>query len=138
MIVHVTDLALIENMWPTLAPIFARATRLSSGCYEPDDVLADIRNGAAQLWVEWDNDLRQVDAAMSTSIHIYPRRKSVRVNFIAGKNMRRWFEEFAAAVENFARQEGAHFIEGHYRKGWGRVWKGCRENGVGFYKDMTP
>lgn len=136
MIVHVTDLALVKRMWPALAPMFARVTRHTNGCYEPEDVLAEILSGQQQLWVAWDGAPGEVAAAMTTSITNYPRRKAVRVVYIAGAKMQTWLDAFVLEVEKFAAREGATLIEGFFRKGWGRVWPGARECGVGLVKEI--
>jgi hypothetical protein len=127
---------MIDKLWPTVAPMFERLTRESSGCYEPDDVLAEIKAGEQQLWVAWDEVRLRVDAVMTTSIRTYPRRKSIRIIYIVGDRMRHWFSEFEVQAEAFGRREGATLLEGFGRKGWLRLWSGVRLTGVGYSKEI--
>lgn len=126
-----------QAKWPDLAPFFAKVTRHTNGCYEPDDVLADILKGEQLLWVAWDQATNTLDAVMTTRLVDYPRRKICQVIFIAGAQMGRWLSEFQETVEQYAREHGATGLEGHLRRGWVRVWNGCRERGVSLFKDLT-
>lgn len=135
MIVHVTDLALVEAMWPVVGPMLAPAVSLSNGCYEVDDVLAELRTGQQQLWVDW-VDGQTVNAAMTTMFDQYPRKKTLKVVFVGGRKMKKWLPEFISLVEAFARKNGADLLEGFFRKGWVKVWPGARISGVGLVKEL--
>lgn len=134
MIVRVTDKSHVERLWPTVAPLLALAVGLSNGCYEMDDVLADLMGGKQELWVALDED--RVVAAMTTMFDQYPRKKTLKVVFIGGKKMKKWLAEFRELVEFHAWQNGASMIEGFFREGWVRVWPGARISGVGLVKDL--
>lgn len=125
-----------EARWSLLAPFFAKVTRHTNGCYEPDDVLADILKGEQLLWVAWDEERNAVDAVMTTRLVDYPRRKVCSIPYIAGARMRRWIKEFQTTVEDYARNQGATGIEGGFRRGWGRVC-GMREFGVMLFKELN-
>lgn len=137
MIVHVTDGALIERMWPALELLFAKVTPSTNGCYEPVDILHAIQRREQQLWVAWDEATDTLDAAMTTAILRHPRRTACQVKYVAGSNMRRWKDEFVKAVERFARAEGATLLEGFFRPGWARAWPGAATHGVGLVKELA-
>lgn len=135
MIVHVTDLALAESMWPIVGPMLAPAVALSNGCYEVEDVLADLRTGHQQLWVDW-VDGQTINAAMTTMFDQYPRKKTLKVVFVGGRKMKKWLPEFIGLVEAYARKNGADMLEGFFRAGWVKVWPGARISGVGLVKEL--
>lgn len=137
MIVHVTDTALVDSMWPTLEPMFARLTRQSHGCVETSDVLDEIKAGTQQLWVEWDAGASKLLAAMTTTIRVYPRRKAVCVIYVVGTGLKHWLPAFREEVERFALKQDITLLQGFFRRGWARVWPGCREDGVCLFKELV-
>jgi hypothetical protein len=137
LIVHVTDLQLAERMWSTIAPLLKPAVDCSSGCYEVDDVLDDIRAGKQELWVDCEPDnVRQINAAMTTMFDQYPQKKTLKVVFVGGRRMKKWLPEFIQLVEQYAKRSGAQMLEGFFRPGWARAWPGARISGVGLVKDL--
>jgi len=126
-----------KEKWHELAPFFAKVTCHTNGCYEPDDVLADILKGEQLLWVAWNERALAVDAVMTTRLVEYPRRTVCHVIYIAGGHMQRWLREFQETVEQYACEQGASGLEGGFRRGWVRAWEGCREVGTMLFKDLT-
>lgn len=125
-----------QAKWADLAPLFEKATRLTNGCYAPDDILAGILKGEMLLWIAWDQPTNTLDAVMITRLVDYPRRTICSVPYISGTRMHRWIKEFRETVEDYARKAGATGIEGAFRRGWGRMC-GMREIGVLLFKDLT-
>lgn len=125
------------KIWALVEPLLAPAVKHTNGCYEMSDILKGIEDGFTQLWISYDEPSNTIDAAMTTSIQIYPRRTSIRIGFIGGKNMRRWLKDFVTAAEAFGRSHGATLVEGYFRKGWARVWPGARIHGAWHIKDMA-
>lgn len=122
-------------MWPAVARLLAPAVEATNGCYEIGDVLGELKTGRQQLWVDWEEG-QKINAAMTTAIGVYPRKKSLRVIFIGGSKMRKWLPEFRDLIEKNARSNGATMIEGFFREGWVRVWPGARVSGVGLVKEL--
>lgn len=122
-------------MWPTVGPLLAKAVSFSNGCYELDDVWADIESGKQHLWVDWQEG-QIINAAMTTMFDQYPRKKTLKVVFVGGSRMKSWFPEFRQLVEAFARKHGAVMLEGFFRAGWSRIWPGARISGVGLIKEL--
>jgi hypothetical protein len=130
-------MALVESMWPVIGPMLEKAVKHSSGCYELEDVLAEIKTGQQQLWVAWDDDAKRVDAAMTTMFDQYPRKKTLKVVFVGGTRMKTWLKEFIELVEQHAKNNGAVMLEGFFRGGWAKVWPGARISGVGLVKELA-
>jgi len=136
MIVRITpDWAV--KMWPTVEPLLAPAVAETLGCFETPDILRDILNGNVQLWTAADPDTKSICAAMTTQIHTYPRRKSLRVEFIGGTRLHFWAKDFCAVLDDFARENGITLMEGAFRRGWVRMWPGSREHGVSLVKELV-
>lgn len=123
------------KIWPTVEPMLARATAETLGCFETPDLLRGILNGNMQLWVAADES--GVHAAMTTQIHRYPRRSSLRVEFIGGTRLKAWAKEFCEALDAFARENNITLMEGAFRRGWLRMWPGSREHGVSLVKELA-
>jgi hypothetical protein len=136
LIVQVTR-DLVPFLWPALEPLFAKVTKETHGCYEPDDVRDEILRGEQTLWVAYDPERNAIDAAMTTVLQAYPRRTSCRVLYVSGTRMKTWIGEFVKTIEQYARFHGATLLEGSFRRGWARVWPGAHEHGVSLYKDLT-
>lgn len=126
-----------QAKWADLAPFFAKVPQHTNGCYEPDDILADLLKGEQVLWVAWDNDQKRVDAVMTTRLAEFPRRKICEVIFVYGSRMATWLTEFVTTVEQYAQEQGATGLAGSFRRGWLRVWPGCREHGTVLFKDLV-
>lgn len=125
-------------MWPALRPLFEKIIPSTNGCYEVDDVLTDILEKRQELWVSVDeNNPKDVQAAMTTSFEQYPRKKCIKIHFIAGGHMRKWKDDFIAAFEEYAKKNGAAFAAGEFREGWVRMWPGSRIHGVTIIKDLA-
>lgn len=136
MIVRITpDWAV--KLWPIVEPMLAPAVAETLGCFETADILHGILNGNIQLWVAADADQKTIYAAMTTQIHTYPRRKSLRVEFIGGTRLRAWAKDFCKALDDFARENSITLMEGAFRRGWVRMWPGSREHGVSLVKELT-
>ncbi len=123
-------------MWPVVGPLLEPAVKCSHGCYELDDVLADIKAGKQALWVDWEGG-QHINAAMTTMFDQYPRKKTLKVVFVGGRHMKKWLPEFRSLVEAHAKRNGADAVEGFFRKGWVKVWPGARITGVGLVKELV-
>lgn len=123
-------------MWSSIEPLFKRVTDETNGCYAPADVLLEILKGDQSLWVSWDEERQSIDAVMTMAIVNYPRRKTCKVIYISGSNMRAWRKEFMEISERYARDMGATAMEGGFRRGWAKV-AGYRETGVSLFKELA-
>ncbi len=125
-------------LWPQVKPLIVRVLDLDRvGRYQPIDILNSLLAGTTRLWVSWNPDEKEVEAAVVTEIIQYPRAKEFRIWIVAGRNMRAWAYEGRDMVEAFARAQGCTVITGAFRRGWLRIGgEGWRETGVTLEKAL--
>lgn len=136
MIVHVPR-EHVALLWPALEPLMRKVTVRTNGCYEPEDVKAELSRGEQTLWVVYDQTRNGIDAAMVTKFVDYPRKTILFVTYISGSRMKEWWDEWVALSERWAREHGAAQVEGCGRKGWLRKWPGAQECGTLMIKALT-
>ena len=127
----------VGALWPHVRGYLADAlARDRAGRYLPADVLHEILHGRVKLWIEWNNETGQVDAAVITEIINYPQLRELRIWLVGGRNMTTWAKPALAMVEDFARAEGCRLVSGGLRKGWARIG-GYRISGVTLEKRLA-
>lgn len=91
--------------------------------------------------MSWDEETKDVEAAVITEIVRYPRLNELRIWLIGGRNMAAWAKEGLEMVEAFARANGCAFATGYMRRGWLRVGNaatgGWSETGVTLEKRLS-
>ena len=128
------------QVWPSVRGFIAAALdREGSARYVPADVLELVLGNKARLWVSWNPDKHEIEAAAVTDIIVFPRGiKELRIWLVGGRNMRAWVEEMRDMIEAYARANGCTYLSGSMRKGWIRVGgEGWRQSGVTFEKRLT-
>ena len=123
-------------MWPRVRTFIASALALDPvGRYHSEDVLDGLLKATLRLWISWDDEKREVEAAGVTEIIDYPHARELRIWLVGGRNMRRWGRPFAELLEQFARDMGCVVMTGGLRRGWVRVaGPGWHETGWTFEK----
>lgn len=108
--------AQIEQWWPLIEPLVAKALKYADGKYAPENVLEGLKARQYQLWMA-----NVLDAICVTQIINYPQKRVCIVFLAAGKNMHRWVNEMDETISAWARERGCKSIEMHGRPGWERV-----------------
>lgn len=85
--------------------------------YRIEDVLRALLNATMQLWISWDDEAQQVEAAVVTEIIQYPRARDLNVFIIGGRNIWRWRKPMLELLRWFARDMGCANIRGAGREG---------------------
>jgi hypothetical protein len=122
--VRTPPLAEILRRWSAVEPMLRRATARTQGCYEPEDVLAQICTGrCTMLFIERGSELVAVAV---TEVRDFPRKRVLDVGFIGAKpgadtGVREWAPILTAALNDMARAVGATMLSGCGRIGWARV-----------------
>lgn len=122
--VRVPEIREILRRWSEIEPQLQRATARTQGCYEPEDVLAQICTGrCTMLFVEHGSALVAVAVA---EVRDFPRRRVLDVGFIGGRKgndtgVTEWAPILTAKLEEMARAVGATMLSGCGRIGWARV-----------------
>jgi hypothetical protein len=125
-------LAEILERWKEIAGMLRRATVRTNGCFEPEDVLAQICGGrCTMLFVERGSALQAVAV---TEIRDFPRKRVLDVGFIGGQagsdtGVAVWAPLLTEHLNTMARAVGATLLSGCGRIGWARV-AGFRLNGA--------
>lgn len=109
----------IDAIWPHVEGMLENAiTRAADGKYLAEDVLEMLRAKEMQLWLGYDQEGAAL--AVVTQILIYPRKRSLLLFAVAGRNgrMKKHWWRFLPLLEAFAREKDCQSIEGYGRKGW--------------------
>jgi hypothetical protein len=110
----------LDVVWDEVVPLIEAALKYSEGEVIPEDLVKPIKIGKMQLWVAMFKG--SVIAAMITEIVMYPRKRTLRVITIAGKDghgMSKWYG-FLPMVEGFALSNNCSSLEAWTRKGMAR------------------
>ena len=107
----------LDVVWDEVVPLIEAALKYSEGEVIPEDLVKPIKIGKMQLWIAMFKG--SVIAAMITEIVVYPRKRTLRVITIAGKDghgMSKWYG-FLPLVEGFALSNNCSSLEAWTRKG---------------------
>ena len=110
----------VSYLAPYVAPLIERAiengpVRLES----TEDVLRSVASGVAGLLIVRCGN--EIDGIMVVSVAVHPDHQVLRVVYVAGKHMARWFDVAQIALMDLARERGCQAIEASTsRQGWGR------------------
>jgi hypothetical protein len=96
-----------------------------SGLFEPEDLIADIRNRDRQLWLAVDDRVRAVCLTLVNE----DRLKSVSVTHCAGDGMGEW-AYMLGLIQDWARAIGSKRFEVICRPGWERILKDVKKSHV--------
>lgn len=110
-------LALLDQLWPRLAPLIEQARAYSCGEYELDDIRALIAARKAQLWAAVDSD--GIQGAMVTRVLEYPRFRALNVMYLAARDFDQRLHS-QPEIEAYARRQGCSEIHITGRAGWVR------------------
>tara|TARA_R100001086_G_scaffold140487_1_gene73783 strand:+ start:73 stop:498 length:426 start_codon:yes stop_codon:yes gene_type:complete len=100
-----------------------KALKFSGNHYNLDDVLKQLYEGKAQLWILW-NDKRKTkyQGCIVTRILQRPNTKSLNLFIVTGKDRKLW-QDSITVFEDYAKQEGCSHLETYARPGWSRILK---------------
>lgn len=130
---------LINQLWPKVEPLLAKATEISEGRYEIDDLHDKLINEDDwHLWCVYEPDLTVVAAITSTFTH-YPQGLALHGQFLGGDRLHDWQDMFCEMFDRWARDHGAKFIEFTGRAGWVRPLQrnGYRPVFTIYQRDLT-
>jgi hypothetical protein len=132
-VVRLPPLEELVERWYVVAPLLKRATDRTR-CYEPIDLLRMAMAGQAAIWLCESED--GIDAALVTTLQVYPRRRVLEIMFAGGTNMKAWLKPMIATLDEHARQLGCQQIAGSGRAGWARAWGGKLTGDVIIARDL--
>ncbi len=109
----------VPDFWGQARGCLQRTIEQDQGKIQFTHVLDYLVAGEWQLWAI--KEQGSWLAAATTSIEDYPRYKTLAINLVGGRHMRRWLPDFAKAMEAFGRAQGCATLEGYGREAWGRA-----------------
>jgi|TARA_R110000764_G_scaffold74497_1_gene151084 hypothetical protein len=111
----------IADYWGIAGPLIELAQRRYSHEYGLEDVRKALDDGRAILWmVQVDGEFM---AAMTTTEDNQPRRRTLLIELLGGKNADIWAETLIDELARVGRAAGYDAIETKARLGWMRLAK---------------
>lgn len=107
-----------KKIWPKVEPFLVSAMMKWLPLYRSSDLLDNVQEDKMQLWIITDNKEEKLYGAGLTQIHAYPLAKLLNVFLLGGKDMKKWKNDFPAAVELFAKSQGCEYLQAIGRRGW--------------------
>ena len=100
-----------------------KALKFSGNHYNLDDVLKQLYEGKAQLWILW-NDKRKTkyQGCIVSKILERPNTKSLNLFIVTGQDRKLWQDKITT-IEDFAKEKGCSHLETYARPGWSRILK---------------
>ena len=100
-----------------------KALKFSGNHYNLDDVLKQLYEGKAQLWILW-NDKRKTkyQGCIVSKILERPNTKSLNLFIVTGQDRKLWQDKINI-IEDYAKQKGCSHLETYARPGWSRILK---------------
>lgn len=111
--VNTSDVPFQWSMW---AQFIAKAQQRYEKDYGISDVYDALALGKAQLWGIYVDG--QPEAAMTTSIQVFPRRKTLLIELVGGSKAKIWASDVIDQLGKAAQAVGVEAIEGRARFGW--------------------
>jgi hypothetical protein len=100
-----------------------KALKFSGNHYNLNDVLKQLYEGKAQLWILW-NDKRKTkyQGCIVSKILERPNTKSLNLFIVTGQDRKLWQDKINI-LEDYAKQQGCSHLETYARPGWSRILK---------------
>ena len=100
-----------------------KALKFSGNHYNLDDVLKQLYEGKAQLWILW-NDKRKTkyQGCIVSKILERPNTKSLNLFIVTGQDRKLWQDKINI-LEDYAKQQECSHLETSARPGWSRILK---------------
>jgi len=106
---------LVMKVWRKVEPLLERVVNPQTG-WDMKHVLTALQTGEMQLWVIGD-----FKGVVVTQILTRPIHKVLWIQFISGKHMDEWLDDWITVQEDFARHNDCAAIEFAGRRGWNKI-----------------
>jgi len=138
MIISAVEYDLIPNVFPKVLGYITKAAEIAGGRFDAASIFRGLMEKEYSLWVVVDEESDEFVAAMTTRITDYPTGRGMAIDWIGGKRMSEWLDEFSSVMDQYAKDNGCKFIEGMGRHGWIRELKKYGYYDIPcFRKDLT-
>lgn len=100
--------------------LLSRSLAHAGGRMTLEDLTGEILNEQRQLWVVFGPEREQFEpvAVFTTVIGMYPSKRVLRVDFLAGENLAEWIQEAERVLLRYAVEQGCSALEMTGRRGW--------------------
>lgn len=109
---------LVDTFWPHTITLLQPAIATAEGKTSPRQIKADCENGEAMLWIVVDG--RDIIAAVVTRVYRYSGKQGFAIEFVGGKQMKRWIDLVLNTLERVAKESGCTHFEAYGRRAWQR------------------
>ena len=100
-----------------------KALKFSGNHYNLDDVLKQLYDGTAQLWILWNEKKKtKYQGCIVSKILERPNTKSLNLFIVTGRDRKLWQDKITT-IEDFAKEKGCSHLETYARPGWSRILK---------------
>jgi len=100
-----------------------KALKFSGNHYNLDDVLKQLYDGTAQLWILWNEKKKtKYQGCIVSKILERPNSKSLNLFIVTGQDRKLWQDKITV-LEDFAKQQKCSHLETYARPGWSRILK---------------
>ena len=100
-----------------------KALKFSGNHYNLDDVLKQLYDGTAQLWILWNEKKKtKYQGCIVSKILERPNSKSLNLFIVTGRDRKLWQDKITV-LEDFAKQQKCSHLETYARPGWSRILK---------------
>lgn len=117
--VLLAPIEIVEDLWPQVVDHIDSALKHSNGEYLSNDILDLIISRQIHLWCVVDG--KEIVAAYTTQLRIYPQLKTLLVLTIGGSGLFKWGRLVEDSLYQFAKLQNCSILEVYGRKGWGRL-----------------
>ena len=100
-----------------------KSLKFSGNHYNLNDVLKQLYDDKAQLWILW-NDKRKTkyQGCIVSKILERPNTKSLNLFIVTGQDRKLWQDKINI-LEDYAKQQECSHLETYARPGWSRILK---------------
>lgn len=123
----------VERLSPVLMPLL-RKFEQSTALVTAEEVIAQAKRKACQLWVYHDGEMLR--CVVATSVNEGLNRKGCLVWICVGHEFLELAEGVLSEIEEWAKSIGCTAMEIVGRAGWSKVIRGYRKAGVVFEKSL--
>lgn len=115
---------MIDAFWDAALEYLQPAIDTADGKLEAYDLYNDCQMGVCVLWLVIDGS--EILAALTTRIVAYPNKRGYALEFLGGKQMKRWFDMVLDTLQEVAKHNGCTHFEAYGRLAWQR-WLAKRD-----------
>ncbi len=132
----VADDATLAVVWPDVERWLLRAPKYWQDHFAIEDIRKFVKDGKAQLWVEFDEGGPHIAAI--TEVIEYPKKRALKVLWVGGSDVKRAFQSLGY-IEIWARRSKCETVEILGRPAWLRLLKpfDYREKAVYLEMDIS-